>query len=348
MNGPPQIILRQISEDDRAEVLSLFARVFGFERSTTDWEWRFLQNPPKLSGTAPKVCAVLAIDEAASGRIVGHYTVTPTYLNHAGDRVLACQSGDTMVHPDYQGRGLFVRTAVESYRDLLSQGFAMVFGFPNKNSFPGFIRKLDWEPICRLRQYELRLRMFGMPTFYRLSPDRFIASIRNKKRNRKLELGVSESDAIPTDHDLLWKQVAPYEILSIWKDRNYLTWRYRIGGRRSYRFFELRSRSSLLGLCIVSLESNAFNIMDLVVYQKNVAMGRSMVNAIVECALREKREAVRFSGFDDGFWSAVFAGFAVEMLELQFSARVLSDQKLAERAKLPHNWAVTVGDLDIG
>jgi hypothetical protein len=85
---------------------------------------------------------MLAID---AGRIVGQYVVMPTRLRVGGERVEGAQSLDTMVHPDYRGQGMFVKLANACYELAASRGVEVLYGFPNVNSYPGFVRQLNWD-----------------------------------------------------------------------------------------------------------------------------------------------------------------------------------------------------------
>lgn len=85
------------------------------------------------------------------------YGVFPCFLKYQGEKIYAAQSGDTMTHRNHQGKGLFVSLAKETYAYARSVGIKVVFGFPNENSFPGFVRKLDWHHYDDLSAYLIRV-----------------------------------------------------------------------------------------------------------------------------------------------------------------------------------------------
>ena len=68
----------------------------------------------------------------------------PVRAYAAGRSVGACQSLDTMVGTAYRRQRLFERTAREMYSRLGEAGIDLVFGVPNQNSLPGFLRNLEW------------------------------------------------------------------------------------------------------------------------------------------------------------------------------------------------------------
>jgi len=74
---------------------------------------------------------------------------------------VAAQSGDTMTHKSHTGKGLFTKLARMTYELAKQEGISFIFGFPNKNSYPGFVKKLEWVcPAC-LREY--RQKVFTIP-----------------------------------------------------------------------------------------------------------------------------------------------------------------------------------------
>ena len=63
----------------------------------------------------------------------------------------AAQSCDSAVLKQYRGRGVFTSIIKDAQEQLLFEGVDFLFGFPNSNSYPGFI-KLGWKheaDFCR-------------------------------------------------------------------------------------------------------------------------------------------------------------------------------------------------------
>lgn len=78
-----------------------------------------------------------------------------------GEIYNAVQSGDTMTHKDHTGKGLFIKLATLTYELCKKLKVSFVFGFPNYNSYPGFVKKLNW--ICPGNLKEYRFRVFTIP-----------------------------------------------------------------------------------------------------------------------------------------------------------------------------------------
>ncbi|MDN3582437.1 GNAT family N-acetyltransferase [Mucilaginibacter flavus] len=76
---------------------------------------------------------------------IAFYGVIPCFMLIDGKEVLCAQSADTMTHPDYRNKGLFVELANRTFELCVQMGIKFLFGFPNQNSLPGFINKLGWQ-----------------------------------------------------------------------------------------------------------------------------------------------------------------------------------------------------------
>src|ERR1700743_2931318 len=92
--------------------------------------------------TGAQYLGYIAYDDR--GTAIAYYGVMPCFLQYNGKTFLAAQSGDTMTHPAYRNRGLFVKLGVLTIELCRQEGIKLLFGFPNQNSYPGFINKLGW------------------------------------------------------------------------------------------------------------------------------------------------------------------------------------------------------------
>lgn len=87
---------------------------------------------------------------------VAYYGLIPTLLSINKQAVLGAQSCDTMTHPAHQKRGLFVKLANQTFALAKQEGIHLVFGFPNQNSYPGFIRHLGFTHSDTMQRYTIR------------------------------------------------------------------------------------------------------------------------------------------------------------------------------------------------
>lgn len=73
-----------------------------------------------------------------------YYGVFPIKISYENQTFIACQSGDTMTHPEHRGKGLFMKLADKTYENCTQENIAFVFGFTNSQSHRGF-GKLGWK-----------------------------------------------------------------------------------------------------------------------------------------------------------------------------------------------------------
>ncbi len=128
--------VRAANASDAPGIAECYCAVMGSSRPNAHDTWKFWGN----AFTPPLV--MVAED---GDRIVGQYALWPTPLVIGGVSVLGAQSLDTMTHPDYQGQGMFTTLARACYALAADHGVELLYGFPNDNSYPGFIRRLNWD-----------------------------------------------------------------------------------------------------------------------------------------------------------------------------------------------------------
>jgi GNAT superfamily N-acetyltransferase len=103
----------------------------------------FFENKYDTIYTGAKYVGYFAYNERHQA--IAFYGVIPTLLWYNKRTVLTAQSADTMTHPDHRNKGLFTELANHTYALSKAMGISLVFGFPNQNSLPGLINKLDWQ-----------------------------------------------------------------------------------------------------------------------------------------------------------------------------------------------------------
>jgi predicted N-acetyltransferase YhbS len=227
----PEIRFRQGTEEDGPGIVRLFNTVFKKSRTVEEWRWRYMEGPCR------KLLTILAVDH--SERIVAHYALHPLWLTYRGKRVLGAQSLDTMVDPEFQGRGLFVETARRCYQLAKENGVKLLYGFPNENSHHGLEKSLTW-----LEARDLRFLYFFLDArrYLREAGDRSgwaghmgavpLAlwskySIWTNARGSGRGKTVLHLGAFEASFDRLWDACRCQFSVGVWKDSEYLNWRYR-------------------------------------------------------------------------------------------------------------------------
>jgi len=145
-----QFLFERISESNLSCLIPLFKECFNHKISI-----EYLSKKYNTDEFGVKYLGYLAIDSLKS-KPIAYYGVFPIISIYGNERVLCAQSGDTMTHPDYQGKGLFIKLAEETYKLAKIEGVNFVFGFPNSNSYWGFIKKLNWIHYADINNYIIK------------------------------------------------------------------------------------------------------------------------------------------------------------------------------------------------
>ena len=74
-------------------------------------------------------------------------------------------------HPDLKHRkkGLFIRLVKKTHQLAKDEGIRVIFGFPNKNSYPGFKNKLNWIFYGYMQQFVITTRTMPLSKLGRIN-----------------------------------------------------------------------------------------------------------------------------------------------------------------------------------
>ena len=99
----------------------LYAKVYGKTRSMNDFTWEFLEGP------VDKAIYVGAFDGT---RLIGTQAAIPLYfVDKDGNRILTAKSEDTLLDPEYRGKGLFDKMYAVLFEECAKAGIVSVWGF---------------------------------------------------------------------------------------------------------------------------------------------------------------------------------------------------------------------------
>ena len=231
-----RFLARPYSAGDNDGVLNLWKTVFHKDMDLGTWRWKYLENP---YGHRIFLCA------ADDGAIVALYGGIPYRFNLDGEDVEIIHLMDLMSHPDYRGKGLFVRTG-HAFFDAYckKEGASFLFGFPGTHHFQLGQKYLGYEAVKA-----------GCV---------FLVAETAALAKRKKSFG-GKIQPLSTDHDTvdpIWEECRSHYPLSIIRDADFVRWRfdqhpsrkYEIwgwrpfarGGPRAYAVFQTQDDHALL------------------------------------------------------------------------------------------------------
>ena len=140
------------------ELAEMFRLCFGQEVSEGYFRWKYLNNPGG---------EVTAFTAESEGRVAAFYGLLAEQYQIDGEATTIHQSMDTMTHPDFQRRGLFVKTATMTYDHVMeSSGHLRLMGVTGENAYHGFVNKLGWKNIERFRYAFVTRPLFRVRTAF--------------------------------------------------------------------------------------------------------------------------------------------------------------------------------------
>lgn len=129
----------------------------------------------------------------------GFYGVFPCMAEYDGKQVVVAQSGHTMTHPKHRGKGLFTKLAKVTYELCKEQGVHAVFGFPNVNSYPGFVKKLDWVHFDDYQSFHSPANFFNSTKLERIGISKEKIRERGESMLKKQEKRVAFDNSLSKD-----------------------------------------------------------------------------------------------------------------------------------------------------
>ncbi len=140
----------RLNKDLLKHLVTLYNNVFKI-KTTSD----FLIKKYDTAYTGISYIGYLAFD--TENKPAAYYGVFPMLAEIDGARNICAQSGDTMTQQNHQGKGLFITLAKLTFELAAKEGVKFVFGFPNNNSYPGFLKKLNWTFNEKINKIEIKV-----------------------------------------------------------------------------------------------------------------------------------------------------------------------------------------------
>jgi hypothetical protein len=329
---------------DLQKVQDLFSQN-GFPRASREVEWIY----EPLGRDAPHA-AIAEAGEATAGL----YVTVPARFK-CGDRtLLAAQSLDTMVDAKFRGFGLFTKLARAVYDEMARSGVAFVYGFPNGNSYPGFVQKLGWatlDPVPFLfRPLSLGYAFGKLNSKLRNLPLR-MPPIGRRGRSEQIQ-GLPDREAI----DTLWANFSRNLGVARVRDHEFLSRRYSRHPRAIYRYRAVIDAGKLAGLIIYCVEDKHGGRIGYVMELMCIADRQDCAGWLLADAVHDMSNdscdgvlawCLEHSPYYDKYLKQIFLPMPTRLrpIELHFGGRQLSGEPI-EMLKDRKQWYLSYSDSD--
>ena len=271
-------------QEQKGQLLDLFQASFGHDRPAELWDWRYIQNPL----ATPDTELVVALD---NGKIVGARPFRLAQMWLGDEKVMAAQHCDTMVHPDHQRKGIFNQMGQFSMEYLKENGYALSYGFPNRNSRQGFLqqgyrivvpRESIFRPINpqKLISYRLGNKVLGTGLGF------FYDKVLNIKPRRPLKLASYFQLEVFDQFNEELKEIDTLRnksLIELVRSESHLRWRFDRRPNRDYRYVVAKRDQTLSGYAVVSAQKQNSGLVhgylvDYLIKDRDIACFQALVN----------------------------------------------------------------------
>lgn len=219
------------------EMLAMTQEYYGNENDISQRDFvvhEYFENP------AGEALIDLAWD-AQANTLAGQYVVLPMRFLAYGEEIQCSLSLNTLTRENYRGQGVFTGLAERTYAHGKNIGHKFCYGMPNPNSYPGFIKKLQFKDIGNLPLYLRPLHPSRMvQEFFGKKFMSVFARPLNPIYRIKSCSEVNEVQVVPLTEenislvDGFWSAVAgKYPIMNV-RDSAFVRFRYLAMPRRTY------------------------------------------------------------------------------------------------------------------
>lgn len=356
MESTVKWVLRGYRQGDEQQILRLFNLVFDASRNPEQWRWEFRDNPAGLG--------LICVAEV-EGEIVGHCAAVPIMMKCGDETVQGMQLVDGMIHPEYRLRGMFFKIAERVIDEATRSGVSLVWGFPNQNSFPGFIKVLGWRQIATVPGL-----MLVLDTKHLLRPGSFMQYVRSgwllrnwrialhaavavicrpKHKRKSSNILVHTVSAFDGRVDSLWQKASVRFRVAVAKSGEYLNWRY-ANHPDGYAIFVAETDNELLGFIILRVgkpTSDAGAIVDMLTLHDQGPVVEELVAAAIDFFRHQSVGAVYSYILDEEYHRALKrCGFQTMDSRLILGGPVSSPVQLQAWTGEPESLHIAFGDSD--
>ncbi|MBL4593617.1 MAG: GNAT family N-acetyltransferase [Flavobacteriales bacterium] len=143
-----KIINRDSDEQHFSNLLENAAFIHNRKQDSLDWlKWKYFNSP------YGDCIVVMAYSE--KGELAGEISFGKYEFRHNDKVINAIYSYQTMVHPNFQRKGLFGSLTKKVIEIAKEQNIDIIFNFPNHNSYQPFL-KLGFKPLNSLKYWVSR------------------------------------------------------------------------------------------------------------------------------------------------------------------------------------------------
>lgn len=240
----------EYEDNDLNGMISITKENYGdIEISNEDFlDWQYFNNP---AGNA-----LIKLAKSKSNEVVGQYIIIPMKFKVDKDVINSTLSLNTLTRKDYRGKGIFTGLANDIYSQCQEEGIEFTYGFPNPNSYPGFIKKLGFTDLGEiplmlfpLNIENLVLKKFNIKWLSKISG--VFQKLFNISSKKTSEIELKHINNNFEDFNDFWENIKDkYKVIGI-RNSEYISWRYNNVPLRNYKVIGAYRNKRLSGYIVL-------------------------------------------------------------------------------------------------
>ncbi|MGI6366711.1 MAG: GNAT family N-acetyltransferase [Bacillota bacterium] len=325
---------------DGKQHLELFRAVFGKEMSEELFAWKYQDNPHQVDH---EHCMIFVAKDG--DRLVGARSLFPGRVFYRDNWYAGAQGGDTMVHPDYRGRGIFTGLLQMSVEELSQRQINVLYNFPNQNSLPGNLS----QGARKERDIVTAVRVLNLSkAFKREKRPRYAAPVLPVSQVVPAAKGYSLTvETAPSPHidALFFQTFSGTDLVAQDRTHGHLEWRFAKypNPHKTYRFMHLWHGDGLVGYAVLSLSGNGVGeVADYLVLNHDRRLFAHLLDGALQWYRNHRASHLKiWYSHPAHKWTLSSRAFLPKRLSITFVTRYLSPVSLEQAP-----WYITMGDTD--
>lgn len=312
--------------------------------------WQYLSNP---NGKP----FLFTSKEKSDTELAGQYLVIPIKFSFNNKTILGSLSLNTLTNPKYQGKGLFTKMANATYEACSKENAFFTIGFPNPQSYPGFVKKLDFQHLGDIPLLVKPLKYFNiLSSYFKKNKKKHAGAIKLKLLNDP-EIKKIDVSNYNENINKFWNSISHQYILTTLKTFEFLKWRYFDIPTRDYELFTLEEDSKIKGLIIIKAENvwgyRVGIIMDILILNNDYLVSRKLLQYVDKvCRLNNLDFIAALHSSSYEYSLIKKSGYFIlpqKLLpqKIHYIVRINKDFQDSELLFNLKNWKLTFGDYDV-
>jgi len=257
-------------------------------------QWQYFDNP---AGNA-----LIKLAKSSQNEVVGQYIIIPMKIKFNDEIIYSTLSLNTLTRKDYRGKGIFVGLADAIYSKCKEGKIRFTYGFPNQNSYPGFIKKLQFQDLGSIpllvRPLSVKKLLFNKFNSKLLANvGGLLQPIFNTSVKDSEEIKIMRITSKFEDFDEFWKSIKDkYKVIGV-RNSEYIKWRYSDIPIREYYIIGAYRNEELIAYSILrNTEIEKYRcgmIVDFMIKDGEKLAGKKIINEAIN---QFKKEGIELAG----------------------------------------------------